>query len=182
MILVFIIDSFTVLTFFFSDGTEIHSNWFRSLFDLIFGGVLMTGLIEISKKAYYKFEIKNRDLFYGLKNFVKSFLVYFLISLYTTLWTLLLIVPGIIKMISYSLALYVANDNPFMSANECITKSRQLMDGHKWKYCKLILSYFGWLLLSVLTFGILLIWVLPRINQATYLFYLEVSGMGTDLA
>ena len=67
MILVFIIDSFTVLTFFFSDGTEIHSNWFRSLFDLIFGGVLMTGLIEISKKAYYKFEIKNRDLFYGLK-------------------------------------------------------------------------------------------------------------------
>lgn len=67
MILFFIIDSFTVLTFFFSDGTEIHSTWFRSLFDLIFGGVLMTGLIEISKKAYYKFEIKNRDFFMDLK-------------------------------------------------------------------------------------------------------------------
>lgn len=181
MIVVSVIASVTKTTEVLPDGTKITSTWFNGLFDFIFGGALMMGLIEISKKAYYNLEIKNKDLFYGFKVYIKSFVVYFLISLYTALWTILLIVPGIIKMFSYSLALYVANDNPYMSANECITRSRQLMDGHKWDYFKLILSYFGWLILSAFTLGILLIWVLPRINQATYLFYLEVSGVGTDL-
>ncbi len=182
MIVIGVINSLTGTTEVLPDGTEITSTWFNGLFDFIFGGAIMMGLIEISKKAYYNLEIKNKDLLHGFKDFVKSFLVYFLVSLYTALWAILLIVPGIIKMLSYSLALYVANDNPYMSANECITKSRELMDGHKWEYFKLIFSYFGWIILSVFTFGILLIWVLPRINQATYLFYLEVSGVGTDLA
>jgi uncharacterized membrane protein len=52
------------------------------------------------------------------------------------------------------------------------------MKGHKWDYFCLLLSYFGWIFLSVLTCGILFIWVLPRINQASYLFYLDITGLG----
>jgi uncharacterized membrane protein len=71
--------------------------------------------------------------------------------------------------------MYIANDNPNLSANECITRSKELMQGNKFKLFKLLLSYFGWILLCGLTLGILSLWVIPRINQAIYLFYLDTN-------
>ena len=74
------------------------------------------------------------------------------------------------------MAMYVYHDNPTLSPKQCIDKSKKIMDGHKWDYFCLMLSYIGWILLSALTLGILLLWVLPKIQQATYIFYQYVSG------
>ncbi|MCO4220497.1 DUF975 family protein, partial [Bacillus sp. 10017] len=65
------------------------------------------------------------------KRFLKSFLLYLLVNLYLFLWTLLFIIPGIIKSFSYAMTYFIINDHPEYSLNQAITESRRMMDGHK---------------------------------------------------
>ena len=78
----------------------------------------------------------------------------FLRDLFVALWTLLFIIPGIVKMYAYSLVPYILAENPEMSGTEAIKLSNEMMKGHKWKAFVLDLSFLGWLLLSVLTLGL----------------------------
>ena len=111
------------------------------------------------------------DLFSGFKYFWKLFVLNILISIYTFLWSLLFIIPGIIKGISYSRAFYIFYENPELSAKECIDRSKQMMEGYKWDYFALMFSYIGWIILCILTLGILSLWVSPKNKTASYIFY-----------
>jgi uncharacterized membrane protein len=91
-------------------------------------------------------------------------------QLYTFLWTLLFIIPGIVKSYSYFLAEFISRKDPKLSATDCITKSREIMDGHKWELFVFQLSFIGWHLLAILTFGILYIWLAPYIMQSTIVY------------
>lgn len=75
----------------------------------------------------------------GLKYAVLSLIM----STFVFLWSMLLVVPGIIKQVAYSMAPFIAKERSDLNANECITLSREIMDGHKWTYTKLHLSYYG---------------------------------------
>ena len=88
---------------------------------------------------------------------------------------MLFVIPGIVKSYSYSMAMYIYKDNPELTYKQCIDRSICMMHGHKWDLFCLQLSYIGWLILCVLTGGILCIWVMPKIQQANYLFYLQVK-------
>ena len=66
---------------------------------------------------------------------------------YETFWGLLLVVPGVVKALAYAMTNYIAVDHPDWTANQCITESRRLMDGHKWRYFCLNVSFIGWFLL-----------------------------------
>ena len=175
-VVVIIIDNLTGTTEVVYD-IEITKTWFNGVFTLICGGPLGISFAYIAKNIQNGIEPKISDLLTGFKEFTKAFVLNLLITIFTALWTILLIVPGIIKGLSYSMAYYVAIDTD-MTPNECIKESQRIMQGHKWDYFCLLLSYFGWIFLSVLTCGILFIWVLPRINQASYLFYLDITGLG----
>lgn len=87
------------------------------------------------------------------------------------LWSLLLIVPGIYKSFKYSQAVYIQFDNPTWNYKQCIKESDRIMTGHVWNYFVFVLSFIGWILLSQITFGIALIYVLPYISCATVGFY-----------
>lgn len=93
--------------------------------------------------------------------FMKSFLTYLLMNVYLILWTLLLIIPGIIKSFSYSMTYFILNDHPEYTANQAITESRRMMNGHKMDYFLLCLSFLGWFILSILTVGIGFLWLVP---------------------
>lgn len=97
-----------------------------------------------------------------------------IVGIFTTLWTLLLIVPGIIKALAYSQTFFVLKDNPGMTILGCITESRRLMHGYKWKYFLLQLSFIGWLILGVIALGIGLLWVIPYIAASSAEFYNEL--------
>ncbi|WEG10827.1 DUF975 family protein [Pullulanibacillus sp. KACC 23026] len=97
-----------------------------------------------------------------------------LIAIYSFLWSLLLIVPGIIKSMAYSQTFYILKDHPELTVNQAITRSRKLMDGYKWKYFLFMLSFIGWGLLCVVTAGIALLWVAPYYNTACASFYNEL--------
>ena len=79
----------------------------------------------------------------------------FLRSLYIFLWSLLLIIPGIIKAYEYLMIHYIIAENPEIDSKQAFAMSKQMMDGNKWKAFVLELSFFGWMLLSVFTCGIL---------------------------
>ena len=74
------------------------------------------------------------------------------------------------------MAFFISIENPELSANECIAKSKEIMHGHKWDYFCLMLSYIGWLILCVLTFGILTLWVSPKMSTSTYIFYKKITN------
>ena len=91
----------------------------------------------------------------GFQNYGHNFVVLLLQDVYLTLWFLLLIVPGLIKAYSYRMVPYILAEHPEFSATEVITRSREMMNGHKWQAFKLDLSFLGWILLEegMRTFG-----------------------------
>lgn len=107
------------------------------------------------------------DAFCGFDDFWSAFKVSFLVGLFTLLWSLLFIIPGIVKSYAYSLSMYVLAENKGKPALECINESKAMTNGHKMDLFVLGLSFIGWILLGIVTFGIAYIWIFPYMN-ATY--------------
>ncbi|HSU79111.1 MAG TPA: DUF975 family protein [Candidatus Angelobacter sp.] len=108
---------------------------------------------------------------FDISNYLRMFGTVFLISLYSFLWTLLLIIPGIIKGLAYSQTYFVMKDHPELSINQAITRSRELMDGYKWKYFLFCLSFIGWAILAAIPLGIGFLWFLPYYYMSSVAFY-----------
>jgi len=100
----------------------------------------------------------------------------FLMYLFIALWTLLFILPGIVKAFSYALTPYILEENPDLSANEAIDHSRAMMKGHKFDLFYLYLSFIGWFLLSFLTLGNGFFWLIPYMYTAQAAFYEDVKA------
>lgn len=103
--------------------------------------------------------------------FGKSILVGVLQGLFLSLWTLLFIVPGIIKSFSYMLTYHILRDEPELSPLQAITKSRRMMDGHKAEAFVLGLSFIGWILLGIVTLFIGFLWIAPYMSVTYAHFY-----------
>ncbi len=110
------------------------------------------------------------------KQYKKTFITLFLTDLFQALWTCLFIVPGIIKAYSYRMVPYILAENPDCSALEVIKKSQAMMKGHKWEAFKLDVSFIGWTLLSILTFGIVgIFWTEPYVLQTDAELYKYIT-------
>lgn len=103
------------------------------------------------------------DSFEGFYDFWAAFKVTFLVGLYTFLWSLLFVIPGIVKAYSYSMAMYVLAENKGKSARECIEESKKMTEGKKMDLFVLDLSFIGWVILGYLTLGIAYIWIMPYV-------------------
>ena len=121
-------------------------------------------------RAYKGEQIDIKDMFVTFTNgdlWKKALLTSFLVSLYTALWSLLFIVPGIIKGYSYSMAIFLIMDDPSLTAKEAIQKSMEMTNGYKGDMFVMDLSFIGWAILTELTFGILgIFWTIPYISVA----------------
>ena len=143
----------------------------------LFVGVLAVGYVGTMMSLIRGRKPEIKDLFKGATdNFAESFLAGLLLSIFTFLWTLLFFIPGIVKSYSYAMTYFIMNDNPKMKANDAITASRKMMNGHKMELFLLDLSFIGWILLSMLTFGILTLYVTPYMYQARAAFYEKLKG------
>ena len=100
----------------------------------------------------------------------------FLMSIFIFLWSLLLVIPGIVKMFSYSMTPFILEENPELSANEAIDRSRAMMKGHKFDFFWLLLSFIGWFLLGLLTLGIGYLWLYPYMQTTAAAFYEDVKA------
>ncbi|NFD78296.1 DUF975 family protein [Clostridium botulinum] len=93
-------------------------------------------------------------------------------SIYTFLWTLLLVIPGVIKGYAYSMVPYILADNPSIGAERAIQLSNRMTDGEKWDMFVLDLSFLGWYILGMLALGIGVIFVNPYVDSTKAELYL----------
>jgi uncharacterized membrane protein len=112
----------------------------------------------------------------GFSDYVRIFLTILLMGIYICLWTLLLIVPGVIKAYSYSMTYYILKDNPELSYDAAINKSMEMMRGHKMELFLLDLSFLGWWILSILTLGIGFLFLNPYYQTTRSHFYEELKN------
>lgn len=145
--------------------------------------ILVSNIMTVGCSRYF---IENRDhktsvgqVFYAFKNgrYGSTVLVMFFKELYVFLWTLLFVIPGIIKAYSYALVPYILAENTELDRSRVLKMSRDMMKGHKWELFVLQFSFIGWHILSMLTFGILNVFYVNPYLQATLAeFYSAVKS------
>ena len=145
-------------------------------------GAFVTGLVAVGYISLYLVLMRGgKPSFEGCisaitENIGTKFIATLLVSLYTFLWSLLFIIPGIVKSYSYAMTPYILLDRPELSATEAIKESEKMMNGHKMDLFILELSFIGWIFLSVLTCGVLILYVEPYMAATKSAFYLELKG------
>lgn len=125
--------------------------------------------------------LANNSFSLGFGNWLHVVWGMILSTIYIFLWTLLLIIPGIIKSYSYALTPYILVEHPEMSANEAIEESMRLMDGHKFDLFYLQLSFIGWAILSILSLGLGFFWLIPYQMTAQAAFYRDINNEAMPL-
>ncbi len=147
---------------------------------LIIAGPFALGLAIFSLSLSRNNDTKLSLIFEGFNNFGTALAAYLLIILYVVLWALLLIVPGIIAAISYSMTFYILADEPSMTAHAALDKSKKMMDGYKLKYFYLMLRFFLLALLCILTLGIGFLWLFPYMQITIAKFYDDLKQDGAE--
>lgn len=145
-------------------------------------GIFFTNPLYVGISRFYirSFDTKPRfrELFHAIENRYKNVTaIMFLRDLYTVLWTLLLVIPGIVKSYEYYMIPYLLAENPNLEAKEAFRISRQMMEGQKWKTFVLDLSFIGWQILSAITLGILgIFYVKPYVYLTGAALYRKLRG------
>ena len=143
--------------------------------------VLLDGAATVGVSNYF---IKNTnskpsfaDAFSGFRvKYGRNIGTLLLVAIKTILWTMLFIIPGIIKTYEYAIIPYILADDPEISSKDAFVKAKQMMNGNKWRLFKLEFSFIGWLVLCFLTLGLGTFFLLPYINAATAEFYMELKN------
>ena len=126
--------------------------------------------------VYSNANVLSNTFGYGFKGYWRSIGGMVLVYVFTFLWSLLLIIPGIIKAYSYSLTPYILIDNPELSPREAVRRSQQMMQGQKFNLFYLQLSFIGWSILACLTGGIGFLWLLPYMQTSQAVFYQNIKN------
>ncbi len=150
------------------------------LISLLISGPLTLGLCFYFLGLARRKSLQVGVLFDGFTRFSQALIAYLLMVLYIVLWSLLLIIPGIIAALSYSQTFFILADNPTIEPGEAIARSKKMMMGNKWKLFVLGLRFIGWFILSILTFGIGFFWLLPYMQTSFAFFYEDIHGARSD--
>lgn len=157
--------------------TAINLAWAASIVTIIINGPLNFG-----SNKYFLFSACNqigkgdlKVLFDGFKTKpVDNVVMGILTSLFIALWSILLIIPGIVKACGYAIAFYIKVDCPQYKPMEVMKLSESIMKGHKMRYFMLQLSFIGWYLVGILTFGIGFLWIMPYVQSTNAEFYRDL--------
>lgn len=142
----------------------------------IIAGPFTLGLAIFWLSFSRKQEYKLNQIFEGFHDFWRGLKAYFLVTIFTLLWSLLLIIPGIIASISYSQTYFILAEDKTIGVNAAINKSKAMMNGNKLKFFYLGLRFIGWALLSMLTLGIGLLWLIPYMQVTMVRFYDDIKN------
>ena len=157
-------------------GDSVTPSGISSIYSLLISGPMTLGYAMFAISIFRKRATSAAEVFYGFERFGKAFGLYIVTSIFILLWAVLLIVPGIIAAIRYSMSFYILADNPEIGIMEAIAESKRMMQGNKWKFFCLNLSFIGWIILSCFTLGIGLLWLLPYMEVSIVAFYDITNG------
>ena len=146
------------------------------------GPMIVSGLLSVASARYFIGRVRGNiepgqieSSIDGIRNNVLgSLLTGILYNVFVAIGSMIFVIPGIIFSYSFSMAFYVINDHPEMTAMEALRESRRLMNGHQMQYFILNLSFIGWMLLGSLCFGVGTLWATAYMSTANAVFYEEL--------
>ena len=140
--------------------------------------LLISGPITYGVSAMFLKQTRNGetmdivDIFNGFKeDFSNTFLIGLMTFIFTILWSLLFVIPGIVKSYAYSMAMYVKVDHPDYDWKKCIDESQRMMSGHKGELFVLDLSFIGWMIVGAFCCGVGTFWVRAYMEASHAQFY-----------
>jgi len=142
--------------------------------------ILIGYVLEVGGRKYFirlsegESKISYIGYFFRRNNYTNVFLTMFLRSIYLILWTLLLIIPGIIKFYAYRMVPYILADNPEIGHRRAIKLSEEMTQGEKWDIFVLDLSFLGWIILGSLALGVGILFVQPYYDATNAELYLKL--------
>lgn len=147
-----------------------------ALVAFILGGTIQLGYAQFLLKQHDGGKPEFSELFSQFHRFGTGFAQAFLRNLYTFLWSLLLVIPGIVKSYSYAMTPFILAENPDLSASEAIRRSMELMDGHKGELFCLELTFIGWSILASIPLNLGRLVLNPYTNAAHAAFYRQLTA------
>lgn len=141
----------------------------------VVGSAVELGICAYFSKLALGMDADVKDEFAYFKYIGKAILLRIVIWIFTFLWALLFLIPGIVAAYRYSMATYIMAEHPDMGVLESIEASKRMMDGNKWSLFCLEFSFIGWMFLSALTLGIGDLFLTPYMQMAAAHFYMNIS-------
>jgi uncharacterized membrane protein len=150
-----------------------------SVATVLLTGFFMFGLSRVFLQLIrgQKDKVEVSDLFCGSDEFGSLILLSLMYNLFIFLWSLLFVIPCIIKAYAYSMAFYIKHDHPEYDWKQCMDESQRYMKGYKWQLFCLDFSFIGWILLGALCCGIGTLWVTPYQYAARANFYENLKAI-----
>ena len=143
-------------------------------FHLILGSIVAVGYAKFNLDLVDGEEAEAGTLFAYLPQWKTMVKAGVLQTVYVLLWSLLFIIPGIVAAYRYAMTSFILAENPELTASEAIDRSKELMDGNKWRLFCLGFSFIGWSILCGFTLGIGYLWLTPYEQAANAAFYRDI--------
>ncbi len=148
--------------------------FFAALITLIIEGPFLVGFAGVHASIVRSGYVETNMFLDGFSNFWRSVAAFLSNTVLLICWTILLVVPGIIKSFAYSQTYFILSDFENLSVGEARKLSEEIMRGNKWRLFLLRLSFIGWVLVGIITLGIAFLWIMPYINATMAAFYDEL--------
>lgn len=158
-------------TFYGGQDITIDTSPMSGIYTFVITGIFSIGIAMFFMSIVRRRQASPVDVFNGFEFALKSLGLFFMVALFTALWSLLLVFPGIIAALRYSQAFYILADDPSKNIMQCINESKAMMAGNKGKLFCLMLSFIGWSILAGIPLGFV-----KGISES-----FALSGIGIDL-
>ena len=149
---------------------------FMAVIYFVLGSFVGVGYAKFNLNLVDRNKASFENLFEYFSNWKTTTITRLLRALYTFLWSLFFIIPGIVAGFSYAMTEYILAENPDLTPDEAIQASKSMMMGNRWRLFCLQFSFIGWDILATLAFGLGHLWLTPYKQAAYAAFYREVSG------
>lgn len=143
---------------------------------VIIGGPFLLSISTMFLRIYKGENVALEQLFEGFSDFARTFTAYLLMCIYIVLWAILLIIPGLVAALGYSMTFFIMAEDPNISAQDALRKSKEMMTGHKWDLFWLSFSFIGWIILAAFTFGIGFLWLNSYMYASYVVFYQNLKS------
>ncbi len=146
-----------------------------ALVQFLLSGALTVGFMAFFLGIAQDGEARPDRLFTGFRRFWQSLGGCFLYGLLVALWSLLLVIPGIIATYRYAMVFFIIADDEDCGPWEALGRSKDMMKGNKWKFFCLNLRFIGWAILAAVPCGLGYLWLVPYMQTSFAKFYEDVS-------
>ena len=146
----------------------------------VLGSVIQLGYARFNLDLTGGADARLESLFDYFRWFKTAFCARFLTGLFIFLWSLLLVIPGIVAAYTYAMVPYILAEDPDMTASDAIAVSKRMMEGNRWRLFCLEFSFIGWIILSAFTLGIGNLFLTPYQAAAKAAFYRDLRGQNVS--